>query len=178
MESAGVVAAHAGRGLWGIGRIAMNNDHRHLLRLSRIYLDNPLYFITTCTYERRRVLACAEVAAILQDEFALAKNRHGWHIGRYTIMPDHVHFFCRAGRGHNKTLPRFMNLWKEWTSKRIAMRLECNAPIWQKGFFDHLLRSDESYAEKWSYVSNNPVRAGMVARVEDWPYQGCVDFDI
>jgi putative transposase len=45
-------------------------------------------------------------------------------------------------------------------------------PIWQRGFFDHLLRSEESYGQKWNYVRENPVRAGLVTRAEDWPYSG------
>jgi putative transposase len=45
-------------------------------------------------------------------------------------------------------------------------------PVWQRGFFDHLLRSEESYAQKWDYVRENPVRAQLVERVEDWPYAG------
>jgi hypothetical protein len=44
--------------------------------------------------------------------------------------------------------------------------------FWQPGFFDHLLRRDESYAQKWDYVWRNPVRAKLVAQPEDWPYQG------
>jgi REP element-mobilizing transposase RayT len=44
--------------------------------------------------------------------------------------------------------------------------------FWQPGFFDHLLRRDESYAQKWDYVWRNPVRARLVAQPEDWPYQG------
>jgi len=44
--------------------------------------------------------------------------------------------------------------------------------VWQDGFFDHLLRSAESYAEKWHYVRNNPVRAGLVATPETWTFQG------
>jgi len=48
--------------------------------------------------------------------------------------------------------------------------------IWQKGFFDHLLRSEESYAEKRDYVLNNPVRVGLVERPEAWNYWGYIDF--
>jgi hypothetical protein len=44
--------------------------------------------------------------------------------------------------------------------------------LWQEGFFDHVLRSDESSGQKWSYVCDNPVRAGLVKRSEDWSYQG------
>jgi putative transposase len=45
-------------------------------------------------------------------------------------------------------------------------------PVWQRGFFDHLLRGSESYSEKWNYVRENPVRAGLVASADDWPYSG------
>ena len=45
-------------------------------------------------------------------------------------------------------------------------------PYWQEGFFDHVLRSSESYSEKWEYVRMNPVRAGLCARPEQWAYQG------
>jgi len=51
------------------------------------------------------------------------------------------------------------------------------APLWQPEFFDHLVRSAESRAEKWAYVRENPVRAGLVIRAEDWPFAGAVDFD-
>ncbi len=44
--------------------------------------------------------------------------------------------------------------------------------VWQPGFFDHLLRGSESYAEKWAYVRETPVRAGLVDDADDWPYQG------
>ena len=45
-------------------------------------------------------------------------------------------------------------------------------PLWQPGFFDHVLRHDESYSQKWEYVRENPVRAGLVVRADEWPYQG------
>jgi putative transposase len=50
-------------------------------------------------------------------------------------------------------------------------RSKSSGQIWEEGFFDHLLRSDESMSEKWDYVVQNPVRAGLVKRAEDWPYQ-------
>ena len=42
----------------------------------------------------------------------------------------------------------------------------------EEGFFDHVLRSNESYSQKWNYVRENPVRSGLVKSVADWPYQG------
>ena len=76
-----------------------------------------------------------------------------------------------------RPLPQFMNKWKEWTAKGICAGLEITPPLWQRGYFDHVLRSEESYAEKWAYVRDNPVRAGLVDSWEAWPWQGFVDFD-
>jgi len=55
---------------------------------------------------------------------------------------------------------------------RATGPIEASRRIWQRGFFDHLLRSEESYGQKWNYVRENPVRAGLVARVEDWRFAG------
>jgi hypothetical protein len=45
----------------------------------------------------------------------------------------------------------------------------------QEEFFDHILRSGESYSQKWDYVRENPVRAGLVSTFEDWPWQGEIE---
>jgi len=55
----------------------------------------------------------------------------------------------------------------------LSARFETAAStIWQRGFFDHFLRNEESYGQKWNYVRENPVRAGLIQRFEDWPYAG------
>jgi REP element-mobilizing transposase RayT len=86
-------------------------------------------------------------------------------------MPDHVHFFC-APELDAKPLPIFIGFWKEWSSKRIKRIANMADPVWQEEFFDHVLRSSESYSEKWNYVRNNPVRHGFVTDADDWPWQG------
>jgi REP element-mobilizing transposase RayT len=144
--------------------------HRHLRRLPRIWIEHPIYFLTTCTVRRRSILACAEVATILVDEWRSAQERHGWAVGRYVIMPNHVHFFCSAELDA-KPLPEFMQSWKQWTSKRIARDRKIAGTIWQAEFFDHVLRSGESYSQKWDYVRSNAARAGLVDDPDDWPFQ-------
>jgi REP element-mobilizing transposase RayT len=105
------------------------------------------------------------------DEWRDAYERHGWAIGRYVVMPDHVHFFCSAELDA-KTLSTFMQAWKQWTSKRIARELHFSGPVWQEEFFDHVMRSSESHSQKWDYVKENPVRAGLVAISDEWPWAG------
>ena len=153
-------------------------EHKHLKRLSRVWIPNAVYFITACTYNRQRILASQNTAEIIRRELSSAKDLHGWLVGRYMIMPDHVHFFCAEsspGTGHSLSV--FMRGWKEWTSKAICQSGSVSSPVWQKEYFDHVMRSGESYREKWIYVRDNPLRAGLVKRGEEWPYQGCVNFD-
>ena len=120
------------------------------------------------------MLACEEVAKILVHEWSSARKRHSWAIGRYVIMPDHVHFFCRPELDA-KALAIFVGSWKEWTSKAIKRELHLTNRLWQEEFFDHALRSSESYSEKWNYVRDNPVRHDLVANADDWPWQGEIE---
>jgi REP element-mobilizing transposase RayT len=121
-----------------------------------------------------RVLTLTKVAPILVEEWRGARERHGWAIGRYVIMPDHVHFFC-SPEMEAKPLATFLQAWKQWSSKRILLALKTTGALWQSEFFDHVLRSSESYSQKWGYVRDNPVRAGLVSDAEDWPWQGEIE---
>jgi putative transposase len=151
-------------------------EQGHLRRLDVVWQRQPLYFITTCLDQRRPLLAAPEVHAIFLDEWGSWCERHGWAVGRYVIMPDHVHFFTMPLAEGNQSLGRTVGKWKEWTAKRILKSCGGSAPLWQPEFFDHLVRSKESFREKWEYVRNNPVRAGLVDEAGKWPYAGWIDF--
>jgi hypothetical protein len=90
--------------------------------------------------------------------------------GRYVIMPDHIHLFV-AFPATGITLSKWIKSLRSVLGKEL-LRVGVQKPHWQEGFFDHLLRSSESYSEKWEYVRMNPVRARLCAEPEDWPYQG------
>ncbi len=149
--------------------------HKHLNRLDRIWVSNPRYLITVCTHNRRKILADKRIAAVFRQEWEGAWDRHGWAVGSFVIMPDHIHFFCTDGE-RGTTLSRFVGGWKEWTAKALKRELDIEGAVWQKGFFDHLLRSSESYSEKWDYVRENPVRAGLIASADKWPFQGHIHY--
>ena len=149
-------------------------EHSHLTHLGRIWIENPVFFITACTDKRRKILVNPEITKILVEEWKTSTERHDWHIGRYVIMPDHVHFFCAPGV-EAKDLSIFMKFWKEWTSKKIKKVCNIDGHVWQKEFFDHLLRSEESYVQKWDYVLNNPLRAGLVKEASEWAWQGEIE---
>ena len=84
-------------------------------------------------------------------------------------MPDHIRAFISAE--HSAALSRWVGSLKKflaahWRKHGLA------APFWQEGYFDHLLRSGESYDEKCAYVVQNPMRAGLVKEADEWPYTG------
>ncbi len=153
------------------------NERSHLKRLHVVWDKHPVYFITTCTAERRPLLANEAAHEILHAEWCSLHERHGWQVGRYIVMPDHVHFFTAPALGSAKPLSLAIGKWKEWTAKRLVAAQSVRTPVWQPEFFDHVLRSERSRAEKWAYMRENPVRAKLVERAEDWPYAGSVHFE-
>jgi REP element-mobilizing transposase RayT len=111
------------------------------------------------------------VVEVLVRAWEEAQTMHGWTVGRFVVMPDHVHFFATPASDTAKSLSAFIECWKRWT-RRAIRESGLSSFAWQAEFFDHLMRSTESYTEKWEYVRLNPVRAGLVVHGDDWPYQG------
>jgi putative transposase len=137
----------------------------------------PLYFVTFNTLLKRPLLA----NKVVHDAFRQYADKgitFNAAVGRYVLMPDHVHLFVRIGP--EMTLKRWVSGLKQCLGK--SLDAIGNQPTqlpggklksyWQPGFFDHLLRQGESYGEKWEYVRQNAVRAKLITKPEDWPYQG------
>jgi len=148
-------------------------SRRHLQRLDSIFpsIKSVVFFVTVCTHHREPVLAAPAVTEVLVGALKDSLVDHGWMVGRYVVMPDHVHFFASPCGDNAKRLSSFVGFWKRSTATTIRKRT-LPSFAWQREFFDHLLRNDESYARKWEYVRLNPVRAGLVADAQEWPYQG------
>ncbi len=125
-----------------------------------------LIFVTVCAAKRKRIL---DNPASMQSLLRAWQDADAWLVGRYVIMPDHVHFFCAPVR-RQVPLRRWVKFWKSRVSMNWPRRED--QPIWQNDFWDTQLRRGESYARKWDYVWCNPVRHGLAARPEDWPYAG------
>ena len=173
-----------------------------LKRLDRLFTSHPLYFVTTNTEDRKPILACAKVHEDFR-KFCEAGLTRGVFVGKYVLMPDHLHLFVAFGDEYESALierrrsqsaaaegaaaaafcdrrspDRRLSLLSEWMKSlknslsKTLRGMNVPAPHWQKGFFDHVMRSEESYSEKWLYVAGNPVRKHLVPRPDDWPYQG------
>jgi len=125
-----------------------------------------IIFVTTCTAKRRTILASLHVHEAIVSAWDEALT---WLVGRYVVMPDHIHFFCAPNGAEIPSLERWMRYWKSILTKRIGAK---KGDVWQRDHWDRQLPSAESYGDKWEYVRRNPVRHGYCDDPEEWPDQG------
>lgn len=121
-----------------------------------------VYFLTICCVVRGENQLCRpEVSAAFFEAVQFRQARGDWHVHLLVLMPDHLHALASFPR--DDAMVKVVANFKEITAKGTAVR-------WQGDFFEHRLRTDESFDEKALYVRMNPVRKGFVKQVEDWPY--------
>jgi REP element-mobilizing transposase RayT len=122
-----------------------------------------IYFITICVAGRKPVLANDATFHALKKTAARLRN---WKVLAAVVMPDHLHVIAAPTEDREAKVGNFSGALKRWIREDVSASW-----IWQPGCFDRLLRSDESLQEKWRYLQENPVRAGLVSNSRDWPYQ-------
>ena len=130
--------------------------------------NRPLIiFVTVCSKGKAKLFANADFVDHVCEAWNEADD---WLVGRWIVMPDHIHLFCSPKRMDSLPLRTWVKYWKSLVSKSVGRRN--GKSIWLRDCWDTQLRSGDSYSEKWEYVKRNPVRAGLVVRTEDWPWQG------
>ncbi len=109
-----------------------------------------IIFLTVCSAQRRPVLAEERMHKALLDAWKTADQ---WCVGRYVIMPDHLHLFCSPAVREYPALKEWVRYWKSLTSRMLSgFGAGGTAPsksVWQRDFWDTQLRTHESYSEKW-----------------------------
>jgi putative transposase len=133
----------------------------------QVFNRTSMVFLTVCSQDRRPLFNRSEVHALMRMAWSAAD---AWRVGKYVIMPDHIHLFCVPGKHEYPALTKWVQYWKAMVSRQWIDLGE--QPVWQKSFWDTQLRREESYDEKWHYVRNNPVRAGLCEKPEEWSFQG------
>ena len=130
-----------------------------------ISLRQPtIVFLTVVTKDRVPCLANDEVHRAICEVW---KAADAWMVGCYILMPDHLHLFVAP-----VTLEFTLDAWvRYWKSLATRMLRKPNWR-WQTGHWDTRLRREENYRDKWEYVRQNPVRAGLVSDANAWPWQG------
>ena len=122
-----------------------------------------MYFITICCIPRKtNQLATATIWQAIEETLVLRERNGDLHCRLALAMPDHLHGLF--GFSGFKPMAKVVADFKSWLARQHGIR-------WQRDFFDHRLRGWESAVEKANYIRLNPVRAGLVMRSDEWPYQ-------
>jgi REP element-mobilizing transposase RayT len=124
--------------------------------------DKAVFFLTVCCQPRGKNQLCLPATAKqLLDSIAFLHERGDWWIELALLLPDHLHALAHFPSA--QSMETVVKEWKKYTARAFKIS-------WQRDFFDHRLRHDESLRDKADYILANPVRAGLVTRAEDWPY--------
>lgn len=143
------------------------------------YGQNGCYFITICTHNRQRLFEIEPpavgndlcVVPCLQNEIIrnwINKTQIKFpnvRFDKYVIMPDHLHFIIRLTERHaGRSLPDVMRYFKSMTTTEYVRHVKnknlspFNRKLWQKSYYDHIIRDQNDYNEKCEYIANNPTK--------------------
>jgi putative transposase len=138
------------------------------LRKARVSLTNQIYLITVCCRNREKLFLNYEVARVMAATLSQVLKNNASEILAWVIMPDHMHLVLRLGG--EETLSKTMNRINSCCAIAINKVLCRNSRVWQGAYHDHALRDQEQLYSAIRYVLSNPIRAGIVEKLGDYPY--------
>jgi putative transposase len=146
-------------------------------------VDGGSYFFTVNLLDRRRSLLVEHIE-LLRAAFRTVRNDHPFHIDAIVVLPDHLHCIWTLPQGDIDFSMRWRLIKGEFTrglprrdEPRSASRTQRRERgIWQRRFWEHVIRNDRDYARHVDYIHFNPVKHGLAARPIDWPHSSIHDF--
>lgn len=140
--------------------------HQKNLRKGRFSQAAQIYHITSATISREPIFQELQAARCLINILRDAERQQHAHTFAFVVMPDHFHWLMQLGG--TQSLSLIVRTVKARTSHRLGQ------PIWQQGFYDHALRKDEDIQTAARYIIANPLRAGLVQHIGDYPHWDAV----
>jgi REP element-mobilizing transposase RayT len=141
------------------------------LAKGRFSSENQIYFITTVINKRRKLFVNLEPCRnIIQQMKRLDDEGHIATIA--WVMPDHIHWLFELKTDYD--LATVVKRFKGRTARKLNLLLGKKGTFWQHAYYDHALRTDEDIKKIARYIVANPLRAGLVERIEDYPHWDAV----
>ena len=143
----------------------------------RIWCPGGTYFFTVNLLQRQGNNLLVEHIALLRDAIRLVRLRHPFIIHGWVVLPDHMHCVIELPSGDADFATRWRLIKMEFSRKlpknewRSQVRLaRGERGVWQRRYWEHLIRDEADYRAHMDYVHVNPLKHGLVGRVADWPY--------
>jgi putative transposase len=141
------------------------------LAIGRCSENGRIYSVTTVCRSRRPIFSDPGTVDIVCEEIRRLEEDRIVDSFAWVIMPDHLHWIFRL---HVGPLARCMRCLKGRGARRIGLQIGKSGGVWQPGYFDHALRSDDSLRKHVRYLVENPVRIGLTSSIREYPHVWCV----
>jgi putative transposase len=146
------------------------------MRYRRANIPNVTYFFTVNLAERQQNLLVEHID-LLRSVTRTVKQRHPFQIEAMVVLPDHLHALWRLPEGDADFAMRW-SLIKSGFSRGLAKTERINASraakrergIWQRRYWEHLIRDEADFTRHVDYIHYNPVKHGHAASAAEWPY--------
>jgi putative transposase len=152
----------------------MDYPHKNIRLHPSKYQGVQWHFVTLCCAVRRPIFANAERACWIVDELRRESTSHNFAVHAYSAMPDHLHGLV-TGLDATSDLLAFLKSFKQRTAYEFRRRF--NDDLWQKKFYDHILRQKDSVERVAAYIWMNPVRKGLCRDAREYPHSGSFVLD-
>ncbi len=133
------------------------------------------YLITINTYKRKKYFVHSNIVKSLVKCLHEVADQQYFDVVAYTFMPDHIHLLL-TGKNEASDLNVFIKQYKQISAHKFKQKFETK--LWATSFHDHVLRKQEDIKSVGRYVLKNPVRAGIVQNVLDYPFSGSFVYDL
>ncbi len=125
------------------------------------------HFVTFSTFKRLPALNQPWIRDLFLQCIEQTRRKYRFRVFGYVVMPEHVHLLL--SEPESALLSKAIQALKIAVARR-SMHKRDAAPLWQKRYYDHNVRSHESFQNKLAYMHHNPVKRELVRRAEDWPW--------
>ena len=147
----------------------------------RAYIEGGSYFFTVITFNRLPILTAEESRTILHDAWLDVQRRFPFRTVAVCLLPEHLHCIWSLPEGDADYPVRWKEIKRLFTKGYLARVgpgeernesrvMKGEAAIWQRRYWEHMIRDEEDFRRHEDYIHYNPVKHGLVERVADWPW--------
>ena len=134
--------------------------------LKHFQQTRQIHFLTFSCYHRQPKFTNATARDTFVSALERVRENYSLCIYGYVVMPEHVHLL--VSEPERSTLAQAIKSLKQGVARRLALRAADS--FWQARYHDFNIWSEKKFVEKLRYIHRNPVKRGLVARPEDWPW--------
>ena len=147
----------------------------------RAKLAGVEYFFTLVTFDRRPFLTSPVARRILRTTWKEVQGRYPFEVRGVCLLPDHIHCIWKLPERDNNFSKRWMSIKAIFTKRFLAAggsegtrnqsrKRTGEAAIWQRRFWEHMIRHEDDFSRHFDYIHYNPVKHGYVNRPHDWKW--------